>query len=124
MKLLACLLVVAALAGCAQLQTDVNSRAQPPAQPSSTNIVDFVIPADALGARDPQLTNVLGKVGALAAKQPQSTTIVIAALAQDFPYLNQAVQRGIPTRHSNLVNIENVTTGSCRPYTVQLKPAE
>lgn len=112
------------MAGCAQLQTDANSHAQPQAQPASTNIVDFVIPADALGAHDPQLTEVLGKVGTLAAKQPQPTTVVIAALAQDFPYLNQAVQRGIPARHGNIVNIENVATGSCQPYSVQVKPTE
>ncbi|MEX3955906.1 hypothetical protein [Trinickia sp. EG282A] len=124
MKLLASLLAVAVLAGCAQLQTDANRHGQPPAQPASTSIVDFVIPPDALGARDPQLTDVLGKVGTLAAKQPQSTTVVIAALAQDFPYLNQAVQRGIPARHGNIVNIENVTTGSCQPYSVQVKPTE
>lgn len=123
-KLLASLLALAVLAGCAQLQTDATRRGQAPAQPASTNVVDFVIPADALGARDPQLTEVLGKVGALAAKQPQATTVVIAALAQDFPYLNQAVQRGIPARHGNTVNIENVTTGSCQPYSVQVKPTE
>jgi hypothetical protein len=127
LKLLASLLVVATLAGCAQLQgmrTNAASGGDAQAQPAQAKIVDFVIPADALGARDPQLTEILGKVGAIAAKQPQPTTIVIAALAQDFSYLNQAVRRGIPAQRSGSVRIDNLTTGSCQPYSVQVKPTE
>jgi hypothetical protein len=127
LKLLASLLVVATLAGCAQLQgmrTNAASGGDAQAQPAQAKIVDFVIPADALGARDPQLTEILGKVGAIAAKQPQPTTIVIAALAQDFSYLDQAVRRGIPAQRSGSVRIDNLTTGSCQPYSVQVKPTE
>jgi hypothetical protein len=127
LKLLASLLIVATLAGCAQLQamsTDAGNGAGAQAQAAPGKIVDLVIPADALGARDPQLTEILGKVGAVAAKQPQPTTVVIAALAQDFPYLDQAVLRGIPPQHSAAVHIDNLTTGSCQPYSVQVKPTE
>ena len=84
MRLLASLFVVAAFAGCAQLQgmrPDAGT-ADAKAQPAAASVVDLVIPPDALGARDPQLGDVLAKVGAVAAKQPQPTTIVIAALAQ------------------------------------------
>jgi hypothetical protein len=127
LKLLASLFVVAALAGCAQFQgmhTDAASRGDAQTQPAPAKIVDFVIPADALGARDHQLTEILGKVGEVAAKQPQPVTIVIAALAQDFPYLDQAVLRGIPPQRSSTIRIDNLTTGSCQPYSIQVKPTE
>lgn len=91
---------------------------------ASTKLVDFAIPADALGAHDPHLTEVLVKVGAVASKQPQSTRVVIAALAQDFPYLNQSVKRGIAPGRAGAVQIENVTVGSCHPYSVQVLPTE
>jgi hypothetical protein len=124
-KPLASLLIVAALAGCAQLQSvrpDASARADAPAAPAK--LVDFVIPADALGARDPQLTAVLAKVGAVASKQPQPTTILVAALAQDFGYLNQAVRRGIASQRAASVRLENVAVGSCQPYSIQVKPTE
>jgi hypothetical protein len=126
-KLLASLVVVAVLAGCAQLQgpnqdasarTDIHTPAAPP------KLVDFVIPPDALGARDPQLTSVLTKVGALASKQLQPTTIVVSALPQDFAYLNQSVKRGIASQRAGSVRMENVAVGSCQPYSIQLKPTE
>ena len=126
MRLLASLFVVAAFAGCAQLQgmrPDAGT-ADAKAQPAAASVVDLVIPPDALGARDPQLGDVLAKVGAVAAKQPLPTTIVIAALAQDFGYLDQAVRRGIPRERAAAVRIDNVTTGSCQPYSVRVKPAE
>lgn len=126
MRLLASLFAVAALAGCAQLQamnTDTG-KVDAKAQPGATSVVDIVIPPDALGARDPQLTEVLAKVGAVAAKQSQPTTIVIAALAQDFGYLDQAVRRGIPHQRAAAVRIDNVATGSCQPYSIRVRPTE
>jgi hypothetical protein len=126
-KLLASLFVMAALAGCAQLQgmhTDAASRGGAQTQPAPAKIVDIVIPADALGARDHQLTEILGKVGEVAAKQSEPVTIVIAALAQDFPYLDQAVLRGIPPQRGGSIRIDNLTAGSCQPYSVQIKPTE
>ena len=126
MRLLASLFVVAAFSGCAQLQAlhpDAGN-ADAKAQSATAGVVDLVIPPDALGARDPQLSDVLAKVGAVAAKQPQPTTIVIAALAQDFGYLDQAVRRGIPPQRATAVRIDNVTTGSCQPYSVRVKPTE
>ena len=119
-------LIVAALSGCAQLQamkSDGTPAAAAVGRPSA-KMVDFTIPPDALGARDPHLTAVLAKVGALASKQTQSTTIVIAALAQDFPYLNQAVKRGIAPARAAQVQLDDVTVGSCQPYSVQIKPTE
>lgn len=126
MKAIVSLLIVAALSGCAQLQAMRSDGAPPPAALGhpSTKIVDFTIPPDALGARDPHLTAVLAKVGALASKQTQPTTIVIAALAQDFPYLNQAVKRGIAPAHAAQVQLDDVTVGSCQPYSIQIKSAE
>jgi hypothetical protein len=126
MKALIGLLVVAVFSGCAQLQ---GMRSGEPSQSAATvqapaKIVDIAIPADALGAHDPHLTAVLAKVGAVASKQPQPTTIVIAALAQDFPYLNQSVKRGIAPSRAASVRLENITTGSCQPYSVQVKPTE
>lgn len=91
---------------------------------ASAKLVDIAIPADALGARDPHLTEVLVKVGAVASKQPKPTRIVIAALAQDFPYLNQSVKRGIAPARAGAIRIENVTVGSCHPYSVHVLPTE
>lgn len=120
------LLIVAALSGCAQLQamrSDGTPTASAISHPS-IKIVDFTIPPDALGAHDPHLAAVLAKAGALASKQTQPTTIVIAALAQDFPYLNQAVKRGIAPARAAQVRLDDVTVGSCQPYSVQIKPTE
>ncbi len=126
MKALFGLLIVAVLSGCAQLQAMRSSdpSPSPPTVQAPAKIVDIAIPADALGARDPHLTAVLAKVGAVASKQPQPTTIVIAALTQDFPYLNQSVKRGIAPSRAAQVRLENVTAGSCQPYSVQVKPTE
>lgn len=120
------LLVVAALSGCAQLQALRSDGPQQSASASqtSTKIVDFTIPPDALGARDPHLTAVLAKVGAVASKQPQPTTIRVAALAQDFPYLNQAIKRGIAPSRAGSIQLEDAAVGSCQPYSVQVKPTE
>ncbi|TKC79099.1 hypothetical protein FAZ69_30965 [Trinickia terrae] len=120
------LVIVAALSGCAQFQSqrpDASANAGAPAA-ASKKIVDFVVPADALGARDPQLTEVLAKVGSVASKQPQPTTVVVAALPQDFAYLNQSVKRGIAPQRMTAVRLENVAVGSCQPYSVQVKPTE
>ncbi|RQR67654.1 hypothetical protein DIE19_00440 [Burkholderia sp. Bp9126] len=125
MKPFVIVLVAAALTGCAQLQTgrpDANARND--ASSASTALVDFVIPADALGARDPQLTAVLAKVGALAGKQSQPMTIRVAALPQDFGYLNQSVRRGMSSQRIASVRVENVAAGSCMPYSIQLGPTQ
>jgi hypothetical protein len=111
---------VLALAGCAQLPP--KDAAQPPKTPVSTDIVNFRIPPDALGARDPQLTAVLVKVGALAAAQKQPTTILVTALGADFPYLNQAIWRGIPAQHPVKISLENLTAGANQTYSVSVKP--
>lgn len=126
MKAFISLLIVVALSGCAQMQAlrSNDGRQSAAASQASTKLVDIAIPADALGARDPHLTEVLVKVGAVASKQPQPTRIVIAALAQDFPYLNQSVKRGIAPARAGAVQIENVTVGSCHPYSVQVLPIE
>lgn len=125
MKLLTSLIIVAALSGCAQLQAmRSDGSPRPDTQAGSTKIVDFVIPADALGAHDPRLTEVLAKAGAVAAKQPRPTTVVIAALAQDFPYLNQSVRHGIPAGRTGTVHLQNVTVGSCQPYSVQVRASD
>ncbi|MBY4722078.1 MULTISPECIES: hypothetical protein [Burkholderia] len=112
-------------AGCAQLQpAHQDANTHPDAPSASTSLVDFVIPADALGARDPQLTALLTKVGALASKQSQPMTIRVAALPQDFGYLNQSIKRGIATPRAAAVRVENVAAGSCRPYSVQVGPSQ
>lgn len=124
MKPLVIVIVVAALAGCAPLQPGHQDAKARNDAAASTRLVDFVIPADALGARDPQLTAVLAKVGAVASKQPQPTTIRVAALPQDFGYLNQSIRRGIATQRAANVRVENVAVGSCQPYSVQVNPTQ
>ncbi|WP_407638587.1 hypothetical protein [Burkholderia paludis] len=123
--MLVCAAALVMSAGCAQLRSggqDANARDD--ASSASTPLVDFVIPADALGARDPQLTAMLAKVGALASKQSQPMTIRVAALPQDFGYLNQSLRRGIATPRAASVRVENVAAGSCRPYSVQVEPTQ
>jgi hypothetical protein len=93
----------------------------PQATRSATN---FDIPADALGARDPQLAAVLAKAGALAAAQKQPTTILVTALAQDLPYINQAIWKGVPARHTVKLTLENLTAGPRQPYSVSIKPTQ
>jgi hypothetical protein len=119
-KQLAFCLVLVAMAGCAQLPANTASRADKP--PVSTDLVSFTIPPDALGARDPQLSAVLAKAGAVAAAQKQPTTILVTALGQDLPYLNQVIWRGVPSQHPAKLSLENQTAGANQPYTVSIRP--
>lgn len=109
-----------ALAGCAQLPPVTAT--QPEKPPVATDIMTFAIPPDALGARDPQLTAVLAKAGALAAAQKQPTTILVTALGQDFTYLNQAIWRGVPAQHTAKLSLDNLTAGANQPYSVSIRP--
>ncbi|CAL8474166.1 hypothetical protein CBA19CS42_29055 [Caballeronia novacaledonica] len=114
--------VAFAVTGCAPMQAASTAQTDKPAV--SAEIIRFEIPADALGARDPQLTAMLAKAGALAAAQKQPTTILVTALAQDFPYLNQAIWKGVPARHTVRLSLENLTAGARQPYSVSIKPTQ
>ena len=120
MKQLWFFVALLALAGCAQMPPVTATQAPKP--PVSNEIMSFTIPPDALGARDPQLTAVLAKAGALAAAQKQPTTILVTALGQDLPYLNQAIWRGVPAQHAVKLNLDNLTAGANQPYSVSIKP--
>jgi phosphoribosylcarboxyaminoimidazole (NCAIR) mutase len=119
-KQLAICMVLVAMAGCAQLPSNTASQTEKP--PVSTDVINFTIPADALGARDAQLSAVLAKAGALAAAQKQPTTILVTALGQDLPYLNQAIWRGVPSQHPAKLSLENLTAGANQPYSVSIRP--
>ncbi|GJH12233.1 hypothetical protein CBA19CS11_25365 [Caballeronia novacaledonica] len=114
--------VAFAVTGCAPMPAANTAQTDKPAV--SAEIIRFEIPADALGARDPQLTAMLAKAGALAAAQKQPTTILVTALAQDFPYLNQAIWKGVPARHRVRLSLENLTAGARQPYSVSIKPTQ
>ena len=122
MKQLLFFVALLTLAGCAQVPAVTATQPQKP--PVSNEIVSFTIPPDALGARDPQLTAVLAKAGALAAAQKQPTTILVTALGQDFPYLNQAIWRGVPAQHAVKLSLDNLTAGANQPYSVSIKPTQ
>jgi hypothetical protein len=111
-----------AVTGCAQLQQANTAQAVKPAVPG--DILHFDIPADALGARDPQLTAVLAKAGALAASQKQPTVIRVTALGQDLPYLNQAIWKGVPPQQAGKLTLENLTAGANQTYSVSIKPLQ
>ncbi|WP_296653681.1 hypothetical protein [Paraburkholderia sp.] len=113
------LLAVMFVTGCAQLQQPNTAQAGKPVV--SNVIMKFDIPADALGARDPQLTAVLAKAGALAASQKQPTVIRVTALAQDFKYINLAIWRGVP-QHGLKPTLENLTSGANQAYSVSIEP--
>lgn len=115
-----------ALSGCAQM-ANVSSSA-PAASGDAIDkaqlVYSFHLPPDALGARDPQLTSVLRKAGALAAAQKQPTVILVTALGQDFRYLNQAIWNGVPTRQAGNVRLENMTAGPTDTYSVSIRLAD
>jgi len=108
------------LAGCAQLAP--KPAAQTDALAAPRDVFSFTIPPDALGARDPQLATVLGKAGALAAAQEQPTTIRVTAPVQDFPYLNQAIRRGVPGQRTEKVSLENLAAGPNQSWSVSIRP--
>ncbi|AET88982.1 MULTISPECIES: hypothetical protein [Caballeronia] len=114
--------VAIAVTGCAPMPAA--STAQTDKSAISADILRFEIPADALGARDPQLSAILAKAGALAAAQKQPTTILVTALAQDFPYLNQAIWKGVPAKHAVRLSLENLTASARQPYSVSIKPTQ
>lgn len=122
MKQLLFFVALLMLAGCAQVPAVTATQPQKP--PVSNEIMSFTIPPDALGARDPQLTAVLAKAGALAAAQKQPTTILVTALGQDFSYLNQAIWRGVPAQHAVRLSLDNLTAGPNQPYSVSIKPTQ
>ncbi len=122
MKQLLFFVVLLTLAGCAQVPAVTAT--QPPKPSVSNEIMSFTIPPDALGARDPQLTAVLAKAGALAAAQKQPTTILVTALGQDLPYLNQSIWRGVPAQHAAKLSLDNLTAGANQPYSVSIKPTQ
>ncbi len=122
MKQLLFFVALLTLAGCAQVPAVTATQPQKP--PVSNEIMSFTIPPDALGARDPQLTAVLAKAGALAAAQKQPTTILVTALGQDFSYLNQAIWRGVPAQHAVRLSLDNLTAGPNQPYSVSIKPTQ
>ncbi|MEM5424403.1 MULTISPECIES: hypothetical protein [Paraburkholderia] len=107
------------MTGCAQLQPPTTAQTGKPAE--SNVIMKFDIPADALGAHDPQLSAVLAKAGALAAAQKQPTVIRVTALGEDFKYINQAIWRGVPARGPK-PTLENLTAGANQTYSVSIEP--
>jgi hypothetical protein len=117
------LLAVLAVTGCAQLQQQA-STAQAVKTQAPGEVMHFDIPADALGARDPQLSAVLAKAGALAAAQKQPVVIRVTALGQDLPYQNQAIWKGVPAQQASKLTLENLTAGANQTYSVSIKPQQ
>lgn len=114
------LVALLAVTGCAQLQTQTPATSTARTAPTG-EVLTFTIPPDALGAHDPQLTSVLTKAGALAAAQKRPATIQVAALTQDFRYLNQALWNGVPAQRANYVHLENLTVSASQPYSVTIR---
>ena len=113
------LVALFALAGCAQMPAETPTHVARTAP--TGEVMTFAIPPDALGAHDPQLTAVLTKAGALAAAQKRPATIQVAALAQDFRYLNQALWNGVPAQRAGYVRLENLTVSASQPYSVTIR---
>lgn len=109
------------LAGCAQLPAQTPAATPVARTAPAGEVMTFTIPPDALGAHDPQLTAVLTKAGALAAAQKRPATIQVAALAQDFRYLNQALWNGVPAQRAGYVRLENLTVSASQPYSVTIR---
>lgn len=114
------LLAVLFFTGCAQLQP---ASTAPVSKPAVSNaLLRFDIPADALGARDPQLSAVLAKAGALAAAQKQPTVIRVTALGSDLKYINEAIWKGVPPLQARKPALENLTAGANQTYSVSIEP--
>ena len=122
MKRVAFLLAVLAVTGCAQLHPADSAQADKPGV--SGAILRFDIPADALGAHDPQLSAVLAKAGALAAAQKRPTVIRVTALGQDLRYINESIWKGVPVHSSNKPVLENLTAGANQTYSVSIEPLQ
>ncbi len=108
-----------AVTGCAQLPASLT--AQNDRSAGASEVIRFDIPADALGARDPQLSALLAKAGSLAAAQKQPTIVQVTALGQDLPYLNHAIWKGVPAQRAARITLENLTAGANQPYSVSIK---
>jgi hypothetical protein len=113
---------VLAVTGCAQLHPA--DTAQAGKATVSNAILRFDIPADALGARDPQLSAVLAKAGALASAQKHPALIRVTALGQDLRYINEAIWRGVPVHQANKPVLENLTAGANQTYSVSIEPLQ
>lgn len=117
-------IAAAALAGCAQMPSQLTqlgdklTGSKPaPAGP----LMDFVVPADALAARDQELTSILARAGALASKQSQPMTITVFSGAQDFGYMKQSIGYGIAAQRVAAVAVENVPVQPGQPTHVQIQ---
>ncbi|CAN0626857.1 conserved exported protein of unknown function [Burkholderia multivorans] len=107
-----------AVTGCAQLPASFTAQND---RSGASEVIHFDIPADALGARDPQLSALLAKAGSLAAAQKQPTTVQVTALGQDLPYINHAIWKGVPAQRAARITLENLTAGANQPYSVSIK---
>ena len=107
-----------AVTGCAQLPASFTAQND---RSGASEVIHFDIPADALGARDPQLSALLAKAGSLAAAQKQPTIVQVTALGQDLQYINHAIWKGVPVQRAARITLENLTAGANQSYSVSIK---
>lgn len=77
---------------------------------SALKAIEAPLPADAVTARDMQLTGTLNKLGQFAATRSEPMIVTVAGTKKDIGYLKDSVAAGIPAGQAANVKIETVIT--------------
>lgn len=77
---------------------------------SALKSIEAPLPADAIKARDMQLTSTLNKLGQFAATRSEPMIVTVAGTKKDMDYLKDSVAAGVPKDKLANVKIETVIT--------------
>ena len=77
---------------------------------SALKSIEAPLPADAIQARDIQMTGTLNKLGQFAATRSEPMVITIAGTKKDMDYLKGSIAAGVPGDKVAKVKIETVVT--------------
>lgn len=88
---------------------------------SALKSIEAPLPADAIKAKDKQLTETLNKFGQFAANRSEPMIVTVAGKKADLVYLKSSIAAGIPAEKAASVKIETITAPSAK---VTVRPAE
>lgn len=90
---------------------------------SALKSITAPLPADAIQARDPQMTGTLGKFGNFAATRSEPMIVTVAGTKKDIDYLKSSIAAGVPADKAANVQIKTVITKTPGAK-VSVRPAE
>lgn len=90
---------------------------------SALKSITAPLPADAIQARDPQMTGTLGKFGQFAATRSEPMIVTVAGTKKDIGYLKSSIAAGVPADKAANVQIKTVITKTPGAK-VSVRPAE